>query len=104
MGVSQGSVVDVETSEVHGTVKLETLRRAAHALDCELVYFFVPRTSLDDIVRTQARRQAAQHLSRVGHHSALEEQELSPRAASEQLERFAETLVDKRGLWSDQST
>ncbi len=101
MGIGQSTVVDIETSELHGGVKLDTLRRAADALDCELVYFLVPRTSLEQSVQAQARRKAGQHLGRVAHHSLLEEQELSPSAAAGQLDRFAEQFVDRRGLWSD---
>jgi predicted DNA-binding mobile mystery protein A len=104
MGVTQSTVVDVETSELHGGIKLGTLRRAADALDCEFVYFFVPRTSLEQSVQGQARRKAAQHLSRVAHHSRLEDQELSPSAAAGQLDRFAERFIDRRGLWSDRET
>ncbi len=104
MGVTQSTVVDVETSELHDRVQLDTLRRVADALDCELVYFFVPRTSLGESVKNQARRKAAQHLGRVAHHSRLENQELSPSAAASQLERLTERFIDRRGLWLDRET
>lgn len=101
MGVSQSTVVDIEQSEMHGTVKIDTLRRAADALGCEVVYFLVPRTTLEDAVQAQARRKAGRHLGRVAHHSRLEDQELSDEASASQLDRFAEGLIDRRGLWSD---
>lgn len=101
MGVSQSTVVDVEQSEVADTIKLDTLRRAAEALDCEVAYFLVPRTNLEDSVRLQARLKASRHLGRVAHHSRLEDQELTADAATAQLDRFAEELIDRRGLWSD---
>jgi predicted DNA-binding mobile mystery protein A len=101
MGVGQSTIVDIETSEQHGGIKLDTLRRAADALGCELVYFLVPRSSLEEAVRKQARHKAAAHLSHVAHHSRLEDQEVSPSAASRQLDQLAEQLVDRRGLWSD---
>lgn len=104
MGVGQSTIVDVEASELQGGVKLDTLRRAADALNCDLVYFLVPRSSLEATVREQARRKAAAHLGRVAHHSLLEEQELPASAAAGQLDRFAEGLVDRRGLWSDADT
>ena len=104
MGVSQSTVVDMESSEVNGTIKIDTLRRAADALGCELVYFLVPRTSLHDTVTAQSRRKAAQHLAAVAHHSRLEDQELERDAAADELEAFAAGLVDRRGLWSDGRT
>jgi predicted DNA-binding mobile mystery protein A len=104
MGVAQSTVADLESSEMNGTIKSGTLRRAADALDCELVYFLVPRTSLQDLVTAQSRRKAAQHLTGVAHHSRLEDQELDSDAASEELKAFAADLVDRRGLWSDRRT
>ncbi len=104
MGVGQSTVVDLESSELRYTMQLDTLRRAADALDCDVVYFLVPRTSLHDTVTTQARRHAAQHLAAVAHHSRLEDQELDSTAAAEELEAFAAGLVDRRGLWSDSRT
>lgn len=101
MGVTQSTVVDIEQSELHGTIKLDTLHRAADALGCELVYFIVPRTSLEESVQGQAHRKAGRHLDRVAHHSRLEDQELLADAAAAQLQRFADQLIDRRGLWSD---
>src|ERR1039458_1010686 len=46
MGVIQQSISDLEGSEVHDTIKLETLRRAADPLDCDPVYFFLPPNKL----------------------------------------------------------
>ena len=100
LGVIQQSVPDLERSEVHGTIKLETLRRAAEALDCDLVYFLVPRTTLDKAVKDQALRKAAQHLRPVAHHSRLEDQAVSDDDTAAQLEELAAGYVDRRGLWS----
>ena len=50
LGVTHNAVVDLERSEVAGVAKLEALRRADEALDCDLVYALVPRTTLEDTV------------------------------------------------------
>lgn len=101
MGVSQQTVPDLERSELHNTIKLETLRRAADALDCDLAYVLLPRTSLDEAVSAQARRKAARHLTPVAHHSRLEDQSVSDDAATAELDEFAARFIDRRGLWSD---
>ena len=101
MGVSQQSVTDLERSEVRETIKLDTLRRAADALDCDLVYVLVPRGGLDDAVWTQARRQAARHVAQVAHHSRLEDQAIDEKATQVQIEDLAWRLVDRRGLWTE---
>ena len=53
-GVSRQAVAAMEKSERAGTIRLETIRRAAAAMDCQLVYAIVPRTSLEETLRTQA--------------------------------------------------
>src|ERR1019366_9872402 len=44
MGVIQQSISDLEGSEVHDTIKLETLRRGADAPHCDLLLLFSPPT------------------------------------------------------------
>ncbi len=104
MGISQQTVPSLERSELHDTIKLETLRRAAGALDCDLVYVLVPRTSLDDAVRAQARRKAARHLAPVAHHSRLEDQAVGDDDTAAELDDLADRFIDRRGLWSDTSS
>lgn len=100
MGVSQQTVPDLERSELRNTIKLETLRRAADALDCDLAYVLLPRTSLDEAVKAQARRKAARHLGPVAHHSRLEDQSVSEVDADAQLDELAARFIDRQGLWS----
>ena len=108
MGVSQQRVPAIERGEQDMTIKLDTLMRAADALDCDLVYALVPRTSLDGMVKDQARRQAAEQgcylvglLRRVTQHSRLEDQRPTDADLAEQVEELAAELADKRGLWKD---
>lgn len=99
MGISQQRVPAIERGEQNRTIKLDTLMRAADALDCELVYALVPRTSLDDMVAHQARRRASDLLQRVTQHSRLEDQQPSDADLAAQIEELAAELADKRGLW-----
>ena len=101
LGVRQSTVDQLERSEANETIKLESLRRAAEALDCDLVYALVPRTSLDATVQAQGRRVAARRISAVAHHMRLEDQAIDERDAGVQLNALATELIDRRGLWSD---
>jgi predicted DNA-binding mobile mystery protein A len=98
MGVVQSRISSVERAEAAGTIKLDTLQRAADALDCDLVYFLVPRTTLDQSVRDQARRKAAAMLGPVAHNMRLEDQAFDP---TDQVDDLASELIDRRGLWTD---
>lgn len=101
MGVRQQTISDIERSEQLDSIQLKTLERAARAMDCQLVYAFVPNTSLDEAVRTQARRKAAQHLTAVAHHSRLEDQAVSDEDLADQIDEVAARLANRRGLWTE---
>src|ERR1700689_2428813 len=51
LGVKQPTVAKMEQSEVKGSIELATLRRVAEALDCTLVYVFVPKKPLEATIR-----------------------------------------------------
>ena len=67
----------MEKDELAGAVSLKTMQRVAEALDCSFVYGFVPRTSLANAVRDQAKRVASKRMERASHTMALEDQALS---------------------------
>ena len=101
MGVTQPTIPDIERSEQRETIKLETLRRAADALGCDLVYFLLPRASLQEFVELQARRKAARHLDWAAHHSRLEDQAVTEEDTYAQLDDLVDQFIDRRGLWTD---
>jgi transcriptional regulator with XRE-family HTH domain len=45
-GVKRQSYAQFETAEERGTISLSSLRRAAEAMDCEFIYFVVPRAAV----------------------------------------------------------
>jgi len=101
MGVVHQAIREFESSEVQETIKLETLRRIGEALDCQLVYALIPRTTLDEAVLSQARRKAKIRLARVSHHSRLEDQEVGVDDTEIQIEDISKELIDRRGLWTN---
>lgn len=101
MGTVRTSVLRLEASEREGVVRLDTLRRAADAMDCDLVYALVPRRLLEDMVAERARFKAAALLADVGHSMALEDQQVGPAVAREQAAEQAALIADEPGLWSD---
>ena len=103
MGVSQPRAVQIEQAEKDGSITLETLSRAARALDCQLVYALVPHDSLEAQVRGRARMLAKDLLRSVSHHMALEDQRVSDEDERDQLERMIDKLLDAPGskLWDE---
>lgn len=100
--VSQPRIPKLEQDEMSGAVTLKTMRQVAEALDCVFVYALVPRTSLEETVRTQAREVAAARMQRVSHSMLLESQGLSEEEQRASLDAAVEELVREmpRELWN----
>lgn len=95
LGVSRMRIAAMEQAEVTGATTLKTLRRAAEAMDCVLVYALVPKTSLKETLRKQARRKAAQDIARASRTMALENQALARDETEKAVETAAAALLDK---------
>ena len=101
MGYSQSSITGLEQGEEAETISLKTLRQAAEALDCQLVYALVPKATLDETVRRRAQALAEEHLARVHHTMRLENQALREGALADELERLTDSILSGRAsrLW-----
>ena len=101
VGVNQSRIIHMEQAEVDGNIKISTMKKIADALEMDFVYAFVPRTSLNDMVREQARLLALKKMERLDHTMRLEMQELS----SEEKEKALKDMIDKilideiKGFW-----
>jgi predicted DNA-binding mobile mystery protein A len=99
LNVRPQSVDALEKSETNGSIQLTTLRRAAEALDCTLVYALVPNTSLESAVRVRAREIAERDLDRVAHTMKLEAQGLEDEHREERIETYIRETLKDRALW-----
>lgn len=89
--VSQPRIPRLEQDELTGSVTIKTMQQVAEALNCTLVYALVPRTSLEDTLRGQARLVAQDRIERVAHSMLLEAQSLS----AEEQQRSREAAIDE---------
>jgi predicted DNA-binding mobile mystery protein A len=65
----------LEGSEAEYRITLSSLRDAADALGCQLVYAFVPKSgSIRELAEERARTKAAENVRAVEHSMALEDQ------------------------------
>jgi predicted DNA-binding mobile mystery protein A len=101
MGFSPTRVRQFEAEEVDGSIRLGTLRRAAEAMNCTLVYALSPNEPLEDIVLRQAYLRAAAQLCIVdADHPSSGDPDLVPRTKIDELEDLTMHFVDHRDLWS----
>jgi len=101
LNVSQPRIPRLEQDELSGVVSLKTMRQAAEAMDCVFVYAIVPRSTLEETVRAQARKVAESRTQRVSHSMLLEAQNLSSEEQRVSIEAAIEELVREmpKDLW-----
>jgi predicted DNA-binding mobile mystery protein A len=102
-GLSRTSITSAEAGEARGTVQFDTLQGLADALDCDLVYALVPRTSLAQTLESQAHAKAAHLVGRVADSMKLEAQGVADEATERQASELAASLLRDRGrdFWDD---
>ena len=96
-GLSKTAVHSAESNESKGTIQLDSLRRLAEAMDCDLVYAIVPRDSLSDIVERQAEHVATGLVARVSESMELEAQGVPPGERRRQTREIAADIRRDRG-------
>ena len=103
LGVAPSRVAQMEKNEVSGTSTLNSLERAADALDCELVYALIPRSSLKNTLERQARKVAKERASYVNHHMTLEAQGLDKETLQQYMDDDVNELLHDmpRWLWDE---
>jgi predicted DNA-binding mobile mystery protein A len=103
MGLKQPTIAALEKSEEMETVSLKTLRQAAEALNCQLVYALVPKATLEETVLARAYELADEQLARVHHTMRLENQALRARDLADERARIAQSFLEGRAsrLWED---
>jgi predicted DNA-binding mobile mystery protein A len=101
LGLSQSAAAQFAHAEAEGTITLNSLRKVAEAMNCRLVYAFVPEKSFEDLLRDRAELVARASIAKLGHTMALEAQQPDNEVQQEMIKELAERLVRElsRQLW-----
>ncbi|MDE0119046.1 MAG: mobile mystery protein A [Bdellovibrionales bacterium] len=97
-GVQHSSILKIEKSEVQGKASIESLKKIASAMNCQLVYAIVPKigyNSLEKIIDHQAEILAHKLIKKADHTMQLEAQGTSSREIKNQIKKLAKELKDK---------
>ena len=103
MGVSKRTIQSAERNEARRKIQLESLQALAEGLDCELVYAFVPRESLQASLEKRAEELARRMVETVSTSMELEEQGVPDDERQRQIEELASELLASRlrDFWDD---
>ena len=101
LGVTPHGIAKLEKAESEDRITLASLRKLAHALDCELQYSLVPRKSLEKILEERALVVAKERLRPISHSMELEQQAVEKTAGEKQLQLLVKEILDgpRRHLW-----
>lgn len=102
MRIGPSSVSRMEASEDRETIQIDTLRRAAAALDCELVYVLVPKTSLQETVDRQRLKRATELARKARIQMVLEGEDMGD-DSSLPIARCLSLIRDSE-LWKDEAS
>jgi predicted DNA-binding mobile mystery protein A len=98
LGTTASAVTRLEQSEAAERIQLDTLRRAADALGCDLVYLLVPRHPLTTVLQERAQELARSQAAAVEQTMRLEDQGTG--RESELEAQFTRQLLERGNLWS----
>ncbi len=101
MNIANSSLHQLERQEAQDKISLQSLKRAAEALDCELIYAIVPRDSLESTMSEQAEKKALKIIKDSKLHMDYEDQAISQKESQKQFEELCEKLKTSKKLWED---
>lgn len=100
MGIDRSTTSRLEKSEQLGSISLRRLRQAAEALECELVYAFVPKNrSLQEAVQRKAVTIAKAALAAARQNMALEGANLAELDEDLEVELYIQKHLTESEVW-----
>ncbi|MEM7281341.1 MAG: mobile mystery protein A [Pseudomonadota bacterium] len=101
LGVSRAAIYSLEERETNLGITLKQLHRAAAVLECEFVYALVPKTTIENTIRNQAKNKAHSDLSKANASMSLEAEGVEGEkfiTAVTSASSYSEALTNK-ALW-----
>ena len=103
LGVSRAAVYQLEERESSRTVSLKQIDKAADAMDCDVFYTLVPRSTVEQTIRAQAKKNAETKLYDANLSMGLEAEGVRENkfaTAVSSSSSLTEALTD-RHLWKE---
>ena len=102
IGVSPAAIKKAEKNEELGTISINTMRKMAEHLECDFVYFLLPKEeSLTKTVEKKALEYSKKILNQVSHTMILEEQGINEDEKNQQLKEIFQELISSQNsrIW-----
>jgi predicted DNA-binding mobile mystery protein A len=101
LNINQSTLTLLEKSEANNNITLHSLHKVADALDCDLQYVLVPRSSLRKRVDERAEFVARNRVTRIWHSMRLEDQAPTTEVDEKEISKIKKNLLDSKWkqLW-----
>jgi predicted DNA-binding mobile mystery protein A len=101
LGTIKQRIERIEKDELSKKVTLETMHKAAEAMNCQFVYFIVPNTSLEQTVSDQVQKVADEMGKMIEKTMQLENQGSSEKGRKQMVEMVRLKLLsgNYKKLW-----
>lgn len=100
VGVAQSSLSGSIKLEKEGRITIGKLKEIAEAMDCDLVYGFVPRKKVEELMRDQARKKTIGLMEEAETHMSLEDQKVML-DKNERMKDLIEEKIYSKYLWDE---
>ena len=99
-GINTSTWEKIEKREQKGTATMETIRKAADALNCDVHLILIPREPLGKIIEKQAFIKADEEIQRLDETMSLEQQKNSPTFLKDMRNKLAQNYMNNpKDLW-----
>ncbi len=100
LGIAQSSLSSSVKLEKEGRITINKLKEIADAMECDLVYGFVPRKKIEDIIRDQAVKKTIQLMDETESQMSLEDQKVNL-DKNERLKDLVDERIYSKYLWDE---
>ncbi len=99
VGVSPTTMSETEKAEFEEGITIKRLRRVAESLDCDLVYYFLPKKPIQDLIEERARYLAEQKFRNIQSFVDLDKSLIPEDFIENKIQKEVEELKFSRKLW-----
>lgn len=104
INVSRRRITKIEEDEMQDALTIKTLKNIANAMECQLVYAIVPKTTIMETIENQAKKIVSKQLTEISHHMNLEDQGITDQKVLDvQIEELINQYLNKsfKHLWDE---
>lgn len=101
LGVTPATMSETEKAELDESLTLKRLRRVADGMNCELVYYLLPREDVSVMVKKRAEHVAREKVMQMQLNMEYEDQAVREEFLRELVEVEVRRLMNSKKLWDE---